>query len=91
MTDSTQITILIGKKGNVTVKKKQMQNAASGKSLEINLDHNRKKRYVLEEGKPVDFLVELGVMMPNGQVVRSWRADPGWKGNKKPLRQISTD
>ena len=70
LTDSTQITILIGKKGNVTVKKKQMQNAASGKSLEINLDHNRKKRYVLEEGKPVDFLVELGVMMPNGQVVK---------------------
>ena len=70
LTDGAQVTILLGKKGNVTVKKKQVQNAASGKALEINLDHNRKKRYVLEEGKPVDFLVELGVMMPNGQVVK---------------------
>lgn len=33
--------------------------------------HNRTKHYILEEGKPVDFLVELGVQMPDGRVVRA--------------------
>jgi SAM-dependent methyltransferase len=30
--------------------------------------HDRKKRYLLEEGTPVPFLVELGVMTPEGAV-----------------------
>lgn len=30
--------------------------------------HNRSKNYVLQEGEPIDFLVELGVMTPNGKV-----------------------
>ncbi|NUT55445.1 MAG: SAM-dependent methyltransferase [Thermoleophilia bacterium] len=30
--------------------------------------HDRRKRYLLEEGTPVPFLVELGVMTPEGQV-----------------------
>jgi hypothetical protein len=30
--------------------------------------HDRRKRYLLEEGTPVPFLVELGVMTPDGQV-----------------------
>ena len=33
--------------------------------------HDRKKRYVLEEGTPVPFLVELGVMTPDGKVRKS--------------------
>lgn len=33
------------------------------------LQHNRKKNYVLEEGKPIDFLVKLGVMTKDGQVI----------------------
>ena len=33
--------------------------------------HDRRKRYVLEEGKPVPFLVELGVMTATGQVRKS--------------------
>jgi len=33
--------------------------------------HDRAKRYLLEEGKPVPFLVELGVMAPDGTVRRS--------------------
>ena len=31
-------------------------------------EHDRRKRYLLEEGKPVPFLVELGVMTPDGKV-----------------------
>ncbi len=30
--------------------------------------HDRRKRYLLEEGTPVPFLVELGVMTPDGKV-----------------------
>lgn len=33
--------------------------------------HDRAKRYLLEEGTPVPFLVELGVMTPDGTVRRS--------------------
>lgn len=34
-----------------------------------SLEHNKKKNYAIEDGKPVDFLVRLGVMEPNGKVV----------------------
>ena len=34
-------------------------------------EHNRRKRYLLEEGTPVPFLVELGVMTPDGKVRKS--------------------
>jgi SAM-dependent methyltransferase len=33
--------------------------------------HDRRKRYLLEEGRPVPFLVELGVMTPDGAVRKS--------------------
>ena len=33
--------------------------------------HDRKKQYLLEEGTPVPFLVELGVMTPDGSVRKS--------------------
>ena len=33
--------------------------------------HDRRKRYLLEEGTPVPFLVELGVMTPEGTVRKS--------------------
>lgn len=37
----------------------------------LALSHNRKKRYILEEGRPVPFLVDLGVMTKEGRVVSS--------------------
>lgn len=45
--------------------------ALSQESLERILNHNRKKNYLLPEGVPVPFLTELGVMTPEGKVVRS--------------------
>lgn len=45
-----------------------------GKAMELRrqeLAHNRRKRYILEEGRPVDFLIDLGVMTTEGKVVRS--------------------
>jgi SAM-dependent methyltransferase len=35
---------------------------------QVSLAHDRRKRYVLEEGTPVPFLVELGVMTAQGNV-----------------------
>lgn len=45
--------------------------AVPAAGLPAPASHNRRKRYVLEEGKPVPFLVDLGVMTGDGQVVRS--------------------
>jgi hypothetical protein len=36
---------------------------------EVSLEHDRQKRYTLEEGTPVPFLVELGVMNARGKVL----------------------
>jgi len=33
--------------------------------------HNRKKQYIMEEGEPIDFLVQLGIMTLQGKVIQS--------------------
>lgn len=69
------VNALSSKKGKVTVKeKKNSCPAQGGKSEEERrreLTHNREKRYILEVGKPVDFLVDLGVMTREGKIVNS--------------------
>lgn len=59
---------LVSKKRKVTVKKKENGAAVP---REMNLSHNRVKKYILEEGRPVPFLVDLGVQTPEGRIVRS--------------------
>ena len=61
------ITILVSKKGKVTVQRKKKKEAAQ----KADLSHDRKKRYILEEGIPVPFLRDLGVMTEDGKVIRS--------------------
>lgn len=67
--DTAQVSasVLVSKKGKVTMKKRRLEKARP----KAELSHNRKKRYVLEEGTPVPFLVELGVMTPEGRVINS--------------------
>ena len=60
-------TVLVSKKGKVTVKRK----AAKGTPASVDLSHNRKKQYILEEGVPVPFLQDLGVMTPEGRIVHA--------------------
>lgn len=62
-------TVLVSKKGKMTVKWKARMNG-TGQTLE-SLSHNRKKRYLLEEGTPVAFLCDLGVMTQEGRIVHA--------------------
>lgn len=66
-TQKYQYTVLVSKKGKVTIKKK----AQKCERKDVDMSHNRKKNYVLEEGIPVPFLQDLGVMTQEGKVVHS--------------------
>lgn len=59
-------SILVSKKGKVTVKVKEHQ---AKEPVQI-LAHNRVKQYILKEGTPVPFLVDLGVMNKEGKIHR---------------------
>ncbi len=67
-TKSFTANVLVSKKGTITIKKKMN---ASPKQTKISLSHNRKKKYILEEGIPVPFLIDLGVMTQNGSIVNA--------------------
>lgn len=66
-------TVLIGKKGTVTVKKKRKSEIVKGRETQDNptLSHNRTRNYIIREGIPADFLVALSVMTKEGSVVKS--------------------
>ncbi|MBQ7925970.1 MAG: SAM-dependent methyltransferase [Lachnospiraceae bacterium] len=79
---STQLeaTILVSKKGKITLKKKLLSSKASNQQESAQsgitdrtsqLAHNRTKQYILQDGKPVDFLVGLGVQSPDGKVTKA--------------------
>ena len=62
-----ECTVLVSKKGKVTVRRRRRQKEAGP----ADRSHNRKKRYIMEEGKPVPFLKDLGVMTEDGKIVRT--------------------
>lgn len=61
-----QATVLISKKGKVTIKKKSLQT-----ERKVDLSHNKTKKYILQEGTLVPFLVDLGVQTKEGKIIRS--------------------
>lgn len=63
--------VLVSKKGKVTIKQKRKIRAERAEQLAERLSHNRKKAYLLQEGRPVPFLQDLGVMTETGMVVRA--------------------
>ena len=63
------ITCLISKKGKVTVKaKNNVHKGEKSASKTELLSHNRKKKYLIPEGVPVPFLIDLGVMTVDGKI-----------------------
>lgn len=60
-------SVLISKKGRQTMKTKQHPPMEPVKIMA----HNRVKQYILQEGIPVPFLVDLGVMSEQGKVHQS--------------------
>lgn len=61
--------ILVSKKGTITIKRKKITKECAVSSRKLS--HNRKKQYILEEGKPVPFLIDLGVMTKEGKIVQA--------------------
>jgi SAM-dependent methyltransferase len=68
-----QAILLISKKGKATVKYKRLEESREN-ALNDNLtelQHNKKKNYILEEGNPLPFLVDLGIMTTDGMVIKA--------------------
>lgn len=63
-TPEADVQLLFNKKGKATL----LAKPPTGGSRAASLQHNRQKQRVLEEGKAAPFLVELGIMTPEGLV-----------------------
>ena len=74
-TDSKLVTVLSNKKGHVNVTSKQKNTntemAAKSEKSGPDLAHNREKQYILTPGVPIPFLVDLGVMTADGQIIKA--------------------
>lgn len=66
-TRTMNYTVLVSKKGKITIQKKRQ----SGEVKAAELSHNRSKKYILKEGTVVPYLQDLGVMTGDGKVVRA--------------------
>lgn len=78
---NAEVTVLLGKKGTVTVKEKKK--AVSSEEKEVRwqpLLHNREKKSLLPEGSEIPFLKDLGVFSSEGKVI---------KGKYDKYRQIN--
>lgn len=63
-TETYQISALVSKKGKSTIKRKTTKLLST-----VDLNHNRKKNYILSEDEKIPFLVELGVQTKEGKIV----------------------
>lgn len=59
------VTVLSGSKGNISIMSRKVKSESK-----VGLAHNRKKRYILEEGMKIAFLEDLGVMTKDGKIVQ---------------------
>ncbi|HCD45457.1 MAG TPA: SAM-dependent methyltransferase [Lachnoclostridium sp.] len=63
-----QVRVLVSKKGSPSIKVKRQQKIEAPSPVP---QHNRQKSYILKEGTPVPFLVDLGVMTAEGKIIAS--------------------
>ncbi len=62
-----QATVLISKKGKITIKEKKSTICVKNGDL----SHNRKKKYILDPQQKVPFLIDLGVQTKEGKIVHA--------------------
>jgi SAM-dependent methyltransferase len=68
VTTTGQGSILSGKRNTATVKYKEGNTPVR---VAAPLSHNRTKKYIINEGDCVEFMVDLGVMTKDGKIVRT--------------------
>lgn len=64
LTENEDIQILAAKTDKPKITRQTAQRKAG------DLSHDKKKQYIIEDGTPCDFLIELGVMSPEGKVFK---------------------
>ncbi|SFT02484.1 SAM-dependent methyltransferase [Paenibacillus sp. BC26] len=64
-TNDADVQVLFSKKGKAAIVTKP----ATAKSESESLSHNRQKQRVVQEGEAAPFMVELGIMTKDGQVI----------------------
>lgn len=70
VTSGGNCEVKVSKKGKVTI----LNHIKQGASAQANLEHNRKKQYIIPDNSPVDFLIALGVQDPKGFIYDKKRA-----------------
>lgn len=74
-TEGFEAEAMVSKKGKVTVRKRVHEAGTQKIAPDVlPLAHNRKKKYILEEGHPVPFLIDLG------------GSDAGWENGEEQIR-----
>ena len=66
--ETKEYSLLVSKKGAVTLKAKTSKEAHKNDTA---TEHNRKKNYILEEGRVIPPLVDMGIFTKEGKVVKS--------------------
>lgn len=64
MTSGGNCEVKVSKKNKITVINKIKMDKAS----EVEVSHNKQKKYIIPDNEPVDFLIELGVQDKNGRI-----------------------
>jgi len=75
-TDEGSISILANRRGELSAIRRRAPTGAPSETAATQNEtasegHDRVKRYILPEGTPVPFLIDLGVMTADGSVVKS--------------------
>ena len=64
VTQNTEYIALVSKKGKATIKSRPNQG-----NKKIDLNHNRKKQYILPVNEKIPFLIELGIQTQEGKII----------------------
>ena len=64
--ETEEFSLRVSKKGKLFASRKQTEVPVA-----VRREHNRRKRYLLEEGKPIPPLVDMGIFTAEGRIVQS--------------------